>query len=167
MAQDFATNMFDGDNVWSTDLQNIENALFTLNTMFSGTIAPANAVQGKPWMDTGKGVLKRYATSSWVGLMHGDVWQKLWVYRNSAMAGRVVDATVSDRVLAFKGGTTYITGGASAGSWTVSGLSSAEHTHGNGSLYTPAHNHKWYEYPAYGVATQSYNSAGALQTFSD
>jgi hypothetical protein len=120
MAQDFATNMFDGGNVWSTDLQNIENALFTLNTMFSGGVAPSNPVEGKPWRDTAQGVLKVYTGLSWDGLMHGDALQKIWVYRNSAMAGWVVDATVSDRVLAFKGGTTYTTGGAAAGSWTHS-----------------------------------------------
>jgi hypothetical protein len=142
MAQDFATNMFDGGNVWSTDLQNIENALFTLNTLFSGATAPANAVEGKPWRDTAKGVLKVYTGTGWDGLMHGDTSQKLWVYRNSAMAGWVVDATVSDKVLAFKGGTTYTTGGAAAGSWTVSGFSGTA----NGHVLTMA------EIPAGGVS---------------
>src|SRR4030042_3666165 len=100
MTQEWSTNFFDGDNVWSTDLQNIENALFPLRSQFSGTTAPANPLQFAPWGDTGKGVLKTYTGSTWNGLMHGDVSQKLWVYRNAALVGWVVDATVSDRVLA-------------------------------------------------------------------
>jgi hypothetical protein len=106
----------------------------TLKSQFSGAAAPANTVKGMPWFDETKKVSKRrdWGDAAWFGLMHGDVNQKIWVYRNAAMEGWAIDATPSDKVLALKGGATYTAGAAAAGSWTVSGLTNAAeltHTH--------------------------------------
>jgi len=57
---------------------------------------------------------------------------KIWFYADSAPTGWTIDATPSDRILAVKGGSTYVTGGVQVGSWTVSGISTANessHTH--------------------------------------
>ena len=129
MSQGWTDDVFSGAHVGQTDLQNMENNFGCLKSLFSGLSAPANTVAGMPWFDVStKKVLKirNAANSAWLGLMHGDVSQKIWVYRNAAMDGWVVDSAVTDMVLAIKGGTTYITGGITAGAWTISGLT---HTH--------------------------------------
>lgn len=142
MGQTFTDDVFAGGHVASTDLQNIENNFATLKSMFSGTSQPSNAVAGMPWFDTTKKVMKQRNTANdgWLGLMHGDVNQKMWVYRNTAMDGWAVDSTPTDRVLAIKGGSTYTTGGAGAGTWTT-----ASHSHAKGTLAAAAHNHQWYQ----------------------
>lgn len=128
MSQTWTDDTFAGSHDAQTDLQNMENNLACLKSLFSGTTAPSNTLAGMPWFDTTKKVLKmRDSTdAAWIGLMHGDTSQKMWVYRNAAMDGWTVDSGVSDVVLALKGGTTYTAGAATAGSWTVSGLA---HTH--------------------------------------
>ena len=128
MGQTWTTDCFAGAHEAQTDLQNMETNFATLKSLFSGTSAPSNTVAGMPWFDTTKKVLKVRNTTdaAWVGLMHGDTSQKMWVYRNAAMDGWAVDgaAGIQDKVLAVKGGTTYTTGAATAGSWTVSGITS-------------------------------------------
>lgn len=143
MAQTWTDDTFAAGHVAQTDLQNMENNFTTLKSLFSGAAAPANQVAGMPWFDTTQDVLKyrNSGDSAWLGLMHGDISQKMWVYRNAAMDGWAVDSAVSDRVLALKGGTTYTTGAAGAGSWTVSGLSASSHTHDDGTLAAPNHTH--------------------------
>ena len=143
MAQTYTADCFAGSHEAQTDLQNMENNFAALKSQFSGTSAPANTLAGMPWMDTTKKVLKyrNTADSAWYGAMHGDVSQKLWVYRNAAMDGWAVDSAVSDKVLALKGGSTYTAGAATAGSWTVSGLTVDGHTHGPGTFAGPSHAH--------------------------
>ena len=140
MAQTFTDNTYDGAHNAATDLQNMEANFAALKSSFSGTASPGSAVTGQLHMDTDNNVLKVYDTS-WLGIMHGDVDQKIWVYRNSAIDGWVIDSSVSDVVLAAKGGGTYTTAGATAGSWTISGLSANAHTHGfsgSGSTGSPS-----------------------------
>ena len=43
---------------------------------------------------------------------------KMWFYADTAPTGWTLDATPSDSLLAVKGGSTYTTGGAQAGTWT-------------------------------------------------
>lgn len=118
------------DNQYDTDLNNVRAMFETLRTSFSGSSAPSNASEGMLWRDTNKAVWKARAASAWRGLMHGDVNQKIYVYRNNALEGWVIDTAVADTVLAFKGGSTYANGGALAGSWAISGLTAATgHTH--------------------------------------
>lgn len=141
MSQTWTDNPFDGDDTWSTDLQAMENNFAALKSCFSGATAPADPVAGMQWYDTTKKVTKRRdsASATWYGLMHGDASQKIWVYRNSAMEGWAIDSSVSDVVLAAKGGSTYTAGGAASGTWTQSG-----HIHlwgfsdGSGRLYSYA-----------------------------
>ena len=135
MSQTWTDDPFSSGNVGQTDLQNIENNLLSLKSNFSGTSAPSNAVAGMHWYDSGTGnkVMKMYLDSSWVAYMHGDSSQKILVYRNTAMDGWSIDSSsATDRVVALKGGSTYTTGGANAGSWTISGLTNnteSAHTH--------------------------------------
>ena len=131
MSQTYTTDCFAGAHVAQTDLANMEANFAALKSMFSGASAPSNTLAGCPWFDTTKKVMKQRnnADSAWLGLMHGDVSQKLWVYRNAAMDGWAIDSGVSDVVLALKGGSTYTAGAATAGSWTISGLTVNPHIH--------------------------------------
>jgi hypothetical protein len=150
MGQDWTANLYDQATEADTTLGNMELMFATLKSMFSGAAAPANTVAGMPWFDTAKKVSKRrdQGDAAWFGLMHGDVNQKIWVYRNAAMEGWAIDATPFDKVLALKGGATYTAGAAAAGSWTVSGLTNAaeaahihagpSHTHAGGNTGLPS-----------------------------
>lgn len=133
MSQVWTDDCFSPGRAGQTDLQSIENNFAALKSCFEGTSAPP-AVKGMQWYDSSVKTTKRrdFANGAWYGMLHGDASQKMWIYRNDAMEGWTVDGTVSDKVLALKGGSTYVTGGASAGSWTLSGFSSASanHTHG-------------------------------------
>jgi hypothetical protein len=44
---------------------------------------------------------------------------KMWFYADTAPTNWTLDATPSDELLAIKGGATYTTGGAVAGTWTI------------------------------------------------
>jgi len=136
MSQTWADDIYDPDHEADNDLQNMENNFAALKSTFSGTAAPSNTVAGMQWFDTDNKVLKvrDAGDSAWYGLMHGDSDQKMWIYRNDAMDGWVVDSSVSDRVLALKGGDTYTTGAAVSGTWSHS--HTMDHTHS-----TPAHQH--------------------------
>jgi len=61
-------------------------------------------------------------------ILLGDADHKTWVYRNTATTGWVIDSSVTDRVIAIKGGTgAYnVNGGVEAGEWT--------HGHAGGSV---------------------------------
>lgn len=155
MTQTYTDNCFQSGNVGQTDLQNIENNFAALKSNFSGASAPSNTVAGLTWFDidsgtSNEGVLKLRDdnNAAWFGLLHGNTTHIVLVYRNTAIDGWAVDATVTDKVVAIKGGATYTTGGAVAGSWSISGVT------------VTAHNHQWYNY-INGDNDQSYDSAGA------
>lgn len=139
MAQNYTINSFQADHVGQSDLQNMENNFECLRSMFSGASAPSNAVAGMPWFDTAQNLFKirNDANSAWYGVMCGDVNQKMLVYRNTAMDGWAIDSGVTDRVIAVKGGATYTTGGAVAGSWTLP-------SHALTIAEMPAHDHDAY-----------------------
>ena len=142
MSQVWISDVYTGSTVAATTLGNMESMFATLRSNFSGGSQPSNNVAGNDWYDTTQKVRKTrdYGNSAWFGLFHGDTSQKLWIYRNAAMEGYAVDSTPTDRVLALKGGTTYTTGGAGAGSWDLSHT----HTGGNHTLTIaemPAHTH--------------------------
>jgi hypothetical protein len=59
---------------------------------------------------------------------------KLWFYQNVAPTGWTLDAACADSVLACKGGSTYVTGGAQAGTWT-------QPSHTLDITQIPSHNH--------------------------
>ena len=140
MSQIWTSDSFAAGHVAQTDLQNMENNLLALQSSFSGAAQPAGAVAGMLWFNTAKKVLKTRDNSNaaWLGLFHGDVGQKILVYDNTVLEGYARDSGVTDKVIALKGGATYVTGGDTAGSWTISGL--------------VGHNHFWYKNTAAGVA---------------
>jgi len=135
MSQDWTEDVYEPGYVADDTLENIENNFAALKSCFSGSAAPTGPVAGMLWFYTTNLALKirNNANDAWYGLMHGDASQKIWVYRNSAMDGWVVDAAVSDVVLAIKGGSTYPTGGLTAGSWTqpthIHNVTYAAHLH--------------------------------------
>ena len=49
----------------------------------------------------------------------------MWFYENSPPTGWVLDSPTSDNIIAVKGGSTYTTGGSQQGSWTITGITSA------------------------------------------
>jgi len=120
MSQDWTDDSYASGHVGDTDLTNMEKNFLALKSLFSGAAQPASMAACHPWFDTTKHVLKvrNDGDSAWVGLMHGDASQKIWVYRNAAMDGWAIDSGVTDVVLALKGGSTYTTGAATAGTWT-------------------------------------------------
>jgi len=66
MSQTWTDNPFASGNVGQTDLQNMENNFLALKSMFSGAGAPANAVAGMLWHDTGNNLIKCYYGAAWV-----------------------------------------------------------------------------------------------------
>jgi len=127
MSQTWVTNVYDSSHVADTDLGNMSDMFETLKSNFSGASAPTSPLAGQTWYDSDDYIMRmRLAAGTWIGLMHGDTSQKIWVYRNTAMDGWAIDAGVSDVVTVLKGGSTYVTGGTTAGGWTISGLT---HSH--------------------------------------
>jgi hypothetical protein len=152
MVQDFTDDNYDPDHVADTDLGNMEDNFTTLKTAFAGPASPPNAIQGMSWFDTVKYVKKfrNAANSAWLGLMHGDIYEKRIVYRSAEMEGYARDSSILDKVVALKGGSTYTNAGATAGNFT----------------FSIEHLHQWYNFVAPSASSQSYNSAGILQSFS-
>ena len=132
MSQTWTSDCFAAGHVAQTDLQNMENNFLALHSSFSGAAAPAGAAEGLLWRDTAKKVLKQYNGASWFGMFHGDASQKILVYDDTVLEGYLRDSGVTDKVIALKGGATYVTAGVTAGSWTIGGLTSvneAAHIH--------------------------------------
>jgi hypothetical protein len=148
MSQSWTDDVFAAGHVGQTDLQNMEYNFACLKSLFSGASQPASMGACHPWFDSAKHVLKvrNDGDTAWLGLMHGDTSQKLWIYRNAAMNGWAIDSAVSDKVLALKGGGTYTTGGVAAGNWTLPDhvLTINEmpsHDHSPGAISAGAHTH--------------------------
>ena len=151
MSQDWTSDCFAAGHVAQTDLQNMENNFLALHSCFSGAVQPAGAVEGQLWRDTAKKVLKQYNGASWFGMFHGDATQKILVYRNDLPDGYALEA-VTDKVIALKGGATYVAGGATAGSWTISGLSAAN---------AGGHNHSHFHVMFNGLADSVQDTDGS------
>ena len=139
MAQNYTIDVYDATHTAATDLQNIENNFACLKSSHSGASSPSNTEAGMLWADIDSGAsnelvlkVRDDGDAAWFGLMHADAAHIILVYRNVALDGWALSAAASDRVAAIKGGGTYTTGGANAGSWTISGLTNAAeaaHTH--------------------------------------
>lgn len=109
-------------NDWDDDILAMKNKFDSLQSSFSGTSAPTSPVIGQLWADTTDDIMKvrNFAGTGWDASLHGDSSCKIWIYRNDTNVGMVIDATVSDRVLAIKGGSNAynVNGGNTAGTWT-------------------------------------------------
>ena len=120
MSQVYIDDCYASGHTATTDLQSFENNFAALKSSFSGPTAPSNPVAGMLWFDTTKKLLKgrNNANGAWLGIMIADASHKIWVYRNTAPDGWVIDAAITDVVCALKGGSYGATGGAQVGTWT-------------------------------------------------
>jgi len=90
---------------------------------------------------------------------------KLFFYQDTPPTGWTLTAGIGDRIIAVKGGATYLTGGATAGSWTLPNytLLTADipsHTHGSGNTGSGGgHGHN------FGGSTPRYGTSGADGSF--
>ena len=162
MAQTFTDNCFIAAGVAQTDMQNIETNFAAIKSSFSGTSAPSNIVGGMLWHDSTARKVRNYADSAWLVSLLGDTSQKMWVYRNDTCEGWVVDASVTDRVLAIKSasGSYFVNGGNPAGTWTQ-----PSHTHTAGTIGS-LHVHQIYNSSGdNNTDDQYYDSSGAAQDF--
>ena len=159
MVQIWYTNTYQADHLPNTDVARIASNYETLKTNHSGTSAPANPVAGMNWFDTTNKILRtrNQANSAWLGTLMGKTTSKIAIYDNSAGDGWVdASAGLEDKILSIKGGSTYVTGGATAGTWTISGLAGdAESTDG----YV-GHNHQYHKWVPSGYF---YDSGGVLR----
>jgi len=161
MSQTYTANCYQSDHVAVTDMANIEANFATLRSSNSGSSAPANTEAGLQWWDTVNNRLKIRddANATWLGILQGDVNSKIWMYRNTTCDGWTIDATVTDRVLALKGGTgLYNANGGTVAGETWANLKAHTHT---GHSHTHSHNHQIYHYQP-GSDSEYYNAAGTL-----
>jgi len=141
MSQNYVDNVFTSTGQVQSQMAQIENNFAALKSIFSGTSAPPDTVAGMLWFHTTNKIpkLRNNANDAWLGIMQADASHKLWVYRNTAPDGWVVDSSITDKVLALKGGTQAYNanGGTTGGSFTLGShtLTDANlnpHTHGSG-----------------------------------
>ena len=156
----YVANVYQGDHVVATDLQNIENNFEYLRTNFKGGGAPSDpggGLEGTIWWDSSNKLPKIRSDSGWRGIFSGSSSFKIWAYLDTAEDGWARDSSMADQVLALKGGSVYTTGATyDKGSWTISGISTeSEHTH-----TAPNHNHQIYNWTNINNI-KVYNSAGA------
>lgn len=163
MSQTWDATAPDEDNDWDDDLPAMKNNFAALQSNFSGTAAPTSPVAGQGWTDTGSDTHKRRNANNddWLADLHGDINFKIPVYRNDTCDGWIIDATVTDRVIALKGGSDAYNanGGTTAGTaWSTLALG---HTHGAGSYAAASHRHTWYDNRGGSLDAQTFNSGGS------
>lgn len=119
MAQNYNPDCFDVTHVAQEDLQKMKDNFECLRTTFAGIEAPPLA-EGLIWLETDTNILRiqKAGIGGWLGILTGDVNQKMWVYRNDTLPGWVIDGTVVDHLLALRGGLYGNVGGITAGTWT-------------------------------------------------
>jgi len=163
MSQSFTEDPYSQGTAADTTLGNMENNDLALKSGFSGVGAPANAVVGMVWADTTDEIFKirNFDDDAWWARLVGDASTKLWIYRNDANPGMTIDSSVTDRVLALKGGAgLYNANGGTTAGETWANLKAHTHT----LSHTHSHNHKWYNYTDTTHDDQTYNSSGSAVT---
>jgi len=152
---DWEDDLYEQTTVADTTLQNMENMFATLKNSYAGNSAPANSKAGQVWFDNDNKLLKlhRQDVEDWQGIMHGSSATPIWMYVNTAPEGWVLGPSVTDRVLALKGGSYGATGGVQVGAWQQDGsdLSIANlpaHTHTGTTDNDGAHTHSVVTYSA-------------------
>lgn len=127
----------------------IKYDLDTSTFLRSSSPAP---IEGIVYYDETKRNMQLRNDTTWHALMSGSAAHKMWIYRNDAEIGWVVDSSVSDSVISIKGGNYGGTGGVASGNWTGlnhyhSGPSHAHtgpnhrHSGGNHTHTSAAHKH--------------------------
>lgn len=143
MSQDFTADWYALANNANTAFQNAEKNDNALRSSHAGSSAPANAEAGLQWMNQAsshEGLrVRNSGNSAWLKILEGDASFKIPVYRNDTCEGWDIDATVTDVVIALKGGSNAynVNGGNLAGNFTYSGFDAdneSAHTHGPGTL---------------------------------
>lgn len=146
MGQTWTTNVYQQDHAIDTDMTNIETDLATLKSTFSGTSAPPDSVEGQQYHHSTWNHPRCKVSGmsvNWRGIMVGENSNPMWHYTDSTPEGWVFVAGLGDKIIAIKGGSTYTTGGATAGNWTINNN----------------HNHQWFYFTSPGVCG-SYASNG-------
>lgn len=156
MAQTWTANCFATTQDWDASLQAMEDNHLALQSNFSGSSAPTSPVAGQGWTDTTNSNHKRRnaAATAWIADLHGDASFKIPVYRNDTCEGWDIDTSVTDRVIALKGGSGAYNanGGTNAGTaWAT--LAAHVHSLSN-------HNHQWYDANPAANHDFSYDSNG-------
>ena len=146
MAQNFTPDWYELTFVADTAFQNAENNDNTLRSNFSGSNAPSNPIAGQQWFDIDTGTMKvREIDSTWLAMLVGAATFRMWLYTNDQQRGMLIDATVTDVVIAFRGGNYGSSGGVVVGNWSISGLTNSQegnHSH-RWKRYTPNNDYTW------------------------
>jgi len=140
-----------------------ENNFKCLRSNFAGSGLPPSPTAGQLYFETTSKEYQFYDGSTWNDLasnyIRGDSSLKLWVYSNTAIPGWIIDSSVYDVVLAFKGGTQAynVNGGVVAGTWDGAGF---------------VHNHAWWyskyqECPPTEQSAKTFTKDGVLQDIND
>ena len=132
--QTWTENSYAIDHIVNTDMVNIEANLTTLKNAFSGTTSPAAIVAGQIYFNTAKKIhhFLNASETTLLVLLPGDSSTKIWQYRNDATPGWVIDNSVTDKVLAVKGGSAAydVNGGTTGGSYVLNHTHTvSNHTH--------------------------------------
>jgi len=125
MSSSWKDNPYGSTDIAANDLEQFNLNFDALKTNFANGSSPG-AVVGMQWYDTTNKVMKMDTSDyNWVGLMHGNSLSKVWMYRNDALNGWLIDGSVVDCVTALKGGSyAYnVNAGqiASGSTWNLSG----------------------------------------------
>ena len=100
MSQTYTISCFDGSDVWSIDLQAMEDNFEALRTHFSGVAQPANAIAGMTWYDTTNHILKIRDETN-------NVWLSIWDLANNKpvianlsaeITGAMIAAAIKDAI---------------------------------------------------------------------
>ena len=102
---------------------------------------PPVPVEGIVCYDEAKRNLQiRNSDIAWQGLMSGSASHKIWVYRNDAEIGWVIDPSVSDSVISIKGGSySYNVNGGTPGGDNWNGLNHSHTTNSHTHTITVPH----------------------------
>lgn len=110
----------------------LSSSLFTQQSTAPTTISDQVALFAMEAANEAEAMLfmKRENEGTVLKLLTGTADHKTWVYSNTATPGWIIDTTITDRVLAIKGGSGdyNVLGGVQAGSWSH-GHTVGNHTH--------------------------------------
>lgn len=125
------------DHIWKIGATDGEHKKVTLAPLATKPTLPG-ASYGAIYTKTASGAVELFYEDSdgtEVQLTSGGILSvipagtKMWFYADAAPTGWTIDSTPSDALVGIKGGSTYTTGGALAGTWTQTHTHTFTHTH--------------------------------------